>query len=227
MIVSGPDQAQAQLIAKHLSSGTARLGNIGGKQVLIMTPPAAPVPPKAAELNTPPTLPSQVTSQQPTQGTAISPLKVSRENKTPVLSSPSKATEVTAQLIQTPQGPRIILQGIQGANLSRDQLLSIQQQVKTQLLKAQAEAKLENRVPPTKIAVILPPSIQERINQQKKQQINKLAEETIKTTMTSPPPPPPPQISLPPTQQPPQQYNHKSPLRKESLPYRKQALCNK
>jgi nucleosome-remodeling factor subunit BPTF len=66
-------------------------------------------------------------------------------------------TQVTAQLIQTPQGPRIVLQGIQGANLSKDQLQSIQQQVKDQLLKAQAEAKLQGKVPPTKIAIQLPP----------------------------------------------------------------------
>ena len=65
--------------------------------------------------------------------------------------------QVTAQLIQTPQGPRIVLQGIQGANLSKDQLQSIQQQVKDQLLKAQAEAKLRGIVPPTKIAIQLPP----------------------------------------------------------------------
>ena len=66
-------------------------------------------------------------------------------------------TQVTAQLIQTPQGPRIVLQGIQGANLSKDQLQSIQQQVKDQLLKAQAEAKSQGKIPPTKIAIQLPP----------------------------------------------------------------------
>ena len=67
-------------------------------------------------------------------------------------------THVTAQLIQTPQGPRIVLQGIQGANLSKDQLQSIQQQVKDQLLKAQAEAKSQEKIPPTKIAIQLPPA---------------------------------------------------------------------
>ena len=66
-------------------------------------------------------------------------------------------TKVTAHLIQTPQGPRIVLQGIQGADLSKDQLQSIQQQVKDQLLKAQAEAKSQGKIPPTKIAIQLPP----------------------------------------------------------------------
>ena len=68
-----------------------------------------------------------------------------------------ESTKVTAQLIQMPQGPRIVLQGIQGANLSKDQLQSIQQQVKDQLLKAQAEAKSQGKIPPTKIAIQLPP----------------------------------------------------------------------
>ena len=67
-------------------------------------------------------------------------------------------TKVTAHLIQTPQGPRIVLQGIQGADLSKDQLQSIQQQVKDQLLKAQAEAKSQGKIPPTKIAIQLPPA---------------------------------------------------------------------
>ena len=39
MIVSGPDIAQAQLIAKQLSSGAARLATLNGKQVLISTTP--------------------------------------------------------------------------------------------------------------------------------------------------------------------------------------------
>ena len=39
MIVSGPDLAQAQLIAKQLSSGAAKLATLYGKQVLISTTP--------------------------------------------------------------------------------------------------------------------------------------------------------------------------------------------
>ena len=43
------------------------------------------------------------------------------------------ATHVTAQLMQTATGPRIVLQGIQGANFTKEQLLSFQQQVKDQV----------------------------------------------------------------------------------------------
>jgi ankyrin repeat protein len=68
-----------------------------------------------------------------------------------------QTTQVTGKLIQTPQGGlQIILQGIQ-ENLSEDQLQSIKKQVKDQLMKAQAEAKLQGKVPPTKITIQLPP----------------------------------------------------------------------
>merc|ERR1712062_482829 len=46
---------------------------------------------------------------------------------TPASAAPA-ATHVTAQLVQTGAGPRIVLQGIQGANLTKEQLHSIQQQ---------------------------------------------------------------------------------------------------
>lgn len=42
---------------------------------------------------------------------------------------------VTAQVIQTNQGPRIVLQGLQGADFTQQQLAAVQQQVKQQLLK--------------------------------------------------------------------------------------------
>lgn len=42
---------------------------------------------------------------------------------------------VTAQVIQTPAGPRIVLQGLQGADFTAQQLAAVQQQVKQQLLK--------------------------------------------------------------------------------------------
>lgn len=44
---------------------------------------------------------------------------------------------VTAQVIQTQQGPRIVLQGLQGADFTQQQLAAVQQQVKQQLLKGE------------------------------------------------------------------------------------------
>lgn len=49
---------------------------------------------------------------------------------------------VTAQVIQTNQGPRIVLQGLQGADFTQQQLAAVQQQVKQQLLKGIYENKL-------------------------------------------------------------------------------------
>lgn len=42
---------------------------------------------------------------------------------------------VTAQVIQTQQGPRIVLQGLQGSDFTQQQSALVQQQVKQQLLK--------------------------------------------------------------------------------------------
>lgn len=42
---------------------------------------------------------------------------------------------VTAQVMQTPSGPRIVLQGLQGSDISPQQSLVLQQQVKQQLMK--------------------------------------------------------------------------------------------
>lgn len=42
---------------------------------------------------------------------------------------------VTAQVIQTEQGPRIVLQGLVGNDFTQQQLALVQQQVKQQLLK--------------------------------------------------------------------------------------------
>jgi hypothetical protein len=44
-----------------------------------------------------------------------------------------------------------LFQGLQGVNLTQDQLVIIQQKVKTELLKQQAMARQQNRPPPTKV----------------------------------------------------------------------------
>ena len=137
LIVQGPDHEAATGIAKKLASGEAKLGNVNGKQVLVMlgqeeTPAPAPAPAPA-----PP--PKAPTPPAP----AVKPVTT--------LSS----ITVTAQLVQTGQGPRIILQGLQGVQLEPQQLTQIQQQVKTQLLKQQSLARQEGKVPPTKVSITL------------------------------------------------------------------------
>ncbi|KAL3268250.1 hypothetical protein HHI36_007374 [Cryptolaemus montrouzieri] len=65
---------------------------------------------------------------------------------------------VTAQVIQTQQGPRIVLQGLQGADFTQSQLAAVQQQVKQQLLKAQASTGKQGVLGPTKIYLAVQPS---------------------------------------------------------------------
>lgn len=64
---------------------------------------------------------------------------------------------VTAQVIQTPQGPRIVLQGLHGAEFTPQQLAVVQQQVKQQLLKAQATTGKQGVLGPTKIYLAVQP----------------------------------------------------------------------
>ncbi|XP_074033791.1 nucleosome-remodeling factor subunit NURF301 E(bx) isoform X2 [Leptinotarsa decemlineata] len=65
---------------------------------------------------------------------------------------------VTAQVIQTQQGPRIVLQGLQGADFTPQQLAAVQQQVKQQLLKAQASTGKQGVLGPTKIYLAVQPN---------------------------------------------------------------------
>ena len=48
---------------------------------------------------------------------------------------------VTAQVMQTPSGPRIVLQGLQGSDISPQQSQVLQQQVKQQLMKGEKTLK--------------------------------------------------------------------------------------
>ena len=140
LIVQGPDHAAATAIARQLASGQAKLGNVGGKQVLVILGQEEPAP-APAEPPKPPTPPPPAPPPAPV---------------IPEPAAPSMMTvTVTAQLIQTQNGPRIILQGLQGIQLEQAQLAQIQQKVKAQLLEQQALARDEGRVPPTKVSIQL------------------------------------------------------------------------
>ncbi|KAI8124900.1 Nucleosome-remodeling factor subunit NURF301 [Lucilia cuprina] len=65
---------------------------------------------------------------------------------------------VTAQVIQTEQGPRIVLQGLVGNDFTQQQLALVQQQVKQQLLKAQESSGKQGVLGPTKIYLAVQPS---------------------------------------------------------------------
>ncbi|CAG9862131.1 unnamed protein product [Phyllotreta striolata] len=72
---------------------------------------------------------------------------------------------VTAQVIQTQQGPRIVLQGLQGADFTPQQLAAVQQQVKQQLLKAQASTGKQGVLGPTKIYLAVQPNSSDQVSE--------------------------------------------------------------
>ncbi|KAJ1519876.1 hypothetical protein ONE63_004117 [Megalurothrips usitatus] len=64
---------------------------------------------------------------------------------------------ITAQVINTGQGPRIVLQGVQGTEFTQQQLALVQHQVKQQLLQAQAQGNKQSVLGPTKIYLAVHP----------------------------------------------------------------------
>ena len=86
----------------------------------------------------------------------VEPKKDVKEEPSSDQSISSTPPQVTAQFVQTPQGLRIIVRGIQGASIPKHQLNKL---VRAELLEVQAEAKRLCQVPPTKITINLPPSL--------------------------------------------------------------------
>ena len=156
LIVKGPDHGAATAIARQLSTGQAKLGNVGGKQVLLIIAPEeqAPPPPSSEPPKEPTTPPRESTPPPP-----------------PIT--------VTAQLMQTPQGLKIELKGLQGVQLEQQQFVTIQQQVKQQLLKQQALARQQGKVPPTKVSLQLAGNIaMKKVEQPPNEAVTSTAQDT-------------------------------------------------
>ena len=108
----------------------------------------------AAELSPDSTTP-QATQ---TQATSTTPAPGSVEESLLVGQPPGTVIKcVTAQVIQTSQGPRIVLHGLQGSDFTSSQLAMVQQQVKQQLLKAQTTSGNKGVLGPTKIYLAVQP----------------------------------------------------------------------
>ncbi|XP_059217057.1 nucleosome-remodeling factor subunit NURF301 isoform X2 [Stomoxys calcitrans] len=100
---------------------------------------------------------SQVASSQPQQSPASQTMSIEES----LLQGQPPGTVikcVTAQVIQTEQGPRIVLQGLVGNDFTQQQLALVQQQVKQQLLKAQESSGKQGVLGPTKIYLAVQPS---------------------------------------------------------------------
>lgn len=151
---SSPQQQQQQIvvqsngsnIAQQMAQGKIQVMNLNGQQVLV----------KSVGNNQSVIVGQVKTSTQqvtPVKQTIItsSPSQIVKTVQLPSLVSSSDSMNeqamlanhppgtivkcVTAQVMQTPSGPRIVLQGLQGSDISPQQSAVLQQQVKQQLMK--------------------------------------------------------------------------------------------
>lgn len=152
-----------QNLAQQIASGKVQVATINGQQVLIrptgnnqaqvvaqLTPSsiqstqlqAQIASPQATTVNVAPAKQTVIQAQQDDVGVAKVTQDTSGQldkntiDQLLVGQPPGTVIKcVTAQVIQTQQGPRIVLQGLQGADFTPQQLAAVQQQVKQQLLK--------------------------------------------------------------------------------------------
>lgn len=155
-----PQQQQQQIVvqsngnnlAQQLAQGKIQVMNLNGQQVLVKSVGNN----QSVIVGQVKTSTSQVTpvksNMQPTIVTSTPNQQIVKTVQIPSLvnSNDSNATEqamlaghppgtvvkcVTAQVMQTPNGPRIVLQGLQGSDITPQQSQLLQQQVKQQLMK--------------------------------------------------------------------------------------------
>ena len=108
------------------SAETPTNNNVPATTIAATTP--ATSTPVSAQNTTPATTQTATTPATPVPGSIEASLLADQPPGTIIKC-------VTAQVIQTTQGPRIVLQGLQGADFTPQQLSMVQQQVKQQLLK--------------------------------------------------------------------------------------------
>ncbi|XP_049831961.1 nucleosome-remodeling factor subunit NURF301 isoform X2 [Schistocerca gregaria] len=150
------------------------------------------------KLPSPATPQNQVTGVQPVQQKAVAAAPgdgdvSSGDPASQIAHPPGTIVKcVTAQVIQTQQGPRIVLQGLQGAEFTPQQLAVVQQQVKQQLLKAQATTGKQGVLGPTKIYLAVQASPSATATQQQQLQQQQEHQEIVtKTSAVSPKKSPP------------------------------------
>ena len=68
---------------------------------------------------------------------------------------PVRCLEVSAHLVQTKGGPRLVLEGLRGWRLEPKELEEIREIVVAQLYTVQVVARLEGRIPPSRVSLTL------------------------------------------------------------------------
>lgn len=129
---------QAQVVAQ-LTPSTICSNQLQATQVTTSQPASPAKPPVAAAAATVTTaVVKQDETAKPVQQENNTSNQIDKNTMEQLLVGQPPGTVikcVTAQVIQTQQGPRIVLQGLQGADFTQQQLAAVQQQVKQQLLK--------------------------------------------------------------------------------------------
>uniref|UniRef100_A0A1L8DWQ1 Putative nucleosome remodeling factor subunit n=1 Tax=Nyssomyia neivai TaxID=330878 RepID=A0A1L8DWQ1_9DIPT len=149
---------QAQIVA-HVKPHDA--ATTSTTQVVVSSSPQLPT--VATPTTTPQKVPAPISPQTPTTSSAQSSGIVSPSIEHSLLKGQPPGTVikcVTAQVIQTPAGPRIVLQGLANNDFTPQQLSLVQQQVKQQLLKAQESSGKQGVLGPTKIYLAVQPATQ-------------------------------------------------------------------
>ncbi|XP_018361113.1 PREDICTED: nucleosome-remodeling factor subunit NURF301 isoform X2 [Trachymyrmex cornetzi] len=137
------------------------------KQQALQTTPTSTVAQSSTNTSPTTTTATSTASATTTQSSATTPIPGSLEASLLVGQPPGTIIKcVTAQVISTAEGPRIVLQGLTGSDFTPQQLNMVQQQVKQQLLKAHAATGKQGVLGPTKIYLAVQPAQSSNNNQQ-------------------------------------------------------------
>lgn len=144
-------------IAQQISQGKVQVMNLNGQQVLVKsvgnnqsvivgqvkTSQVSPIKPSMATIISSPQTHQVIKTVQATSTTTSDITDQALLAKHP----PGTVLKcVTAQVMQTPSGPRIVLQGLQGTDISPQQSQVLQQQVKQQLMKGRSRTTFRRSV---------------------------------------------------------------------------------
>ncbi|KAG8222875.1 hypothetical protein J437_LFUL003520 [Ladona fulva] len=156
------------VLVKTVAAPATTSGNLPGATPLTKQPVEAPPVPQTVassgekspvgKVPTPPSSPkSPVKVIQAAAATTAATTPTTTAPTTSVAGTPGTVYQpATAQVVQTPQGPRIVLQGLARTDLSQQQMAQLQMQVKQQLFKAHGN-KPGTPVGPTKIYLAMQP----------------------------------------------------------------------
>ncbi|XP_014211852.1 nucleosome-remodeling factor subunit NURF301 isoform X2 [Copidosoma floridanum] len=150
---------------------------------------SAPSTPNAlATEATTPTPPSPVSTTTTSPVVAATTTPSSPEVPPQLVGQPpgTELKTVIAQVIQTAEGPRIVLHGLQSSNFTPSQLALVHQQVKQQLVKAQEAAGRQGVLGPTKIYLTVQPAAAAQAQQEQQQQQPQEQQQKQKETVKSP-----------------------------------------